>query len=242
MFVVGNFGKRRRSLHVPAAAEDASSDILKTTVREQQQLLAGIRKDLENLCFIVNHLNQDAKCILDVSAGELAKATEDQMSLLSYTFIESSVMEKAALESERNDLRAKLESLNSEHKMLIEQQVSSEEAMMDELARLMTENDQLKKRTVPTVEVEIQELESLVSGIEATVQPSQIVNSFEATKNRITSLEQELKEREDRMAQVASEMEQMTATLHDQSRQLQIREEESTKLQVQLEQMQSKVS
>lgn len=205
-------------------------------------MLAGIRKDLEKLCFIVNHLNQDAKCILDVSAGELAKAAEDQMSLLSYTLIESSVMEKAALESERDDLRTKLESLNSEHKMLIEQQVSSEEAMMDELARLMTENDQLKKRTVSTVEVEIQELESLVSGIEATVQPSQIVNSFEAMKNQITSFEQELKEREDRMAQVASEMEQMTATLHDQSRQLEIREEESTKLQVQLEQMQSKVS
>lgn len=241
-FVLGNFGKRRRSLHAPAASEDASKDKLKAAVREQQQLLSTIRKDLEHLRFIVDHLNQDAKCILDSSAGEISKMAEDQLSLLSYGLIESSVMERAALESELRQLRGNLESLNSEHKILIEQQVSSEEAMMDELARLMTENEQLKKRSAPVVELEVQELESLVASIETAVQPTQVVNAFESLKERINCLEEELRQREAHITKVEAEKEQFAEVVQEKTHQLQTREQELSVLTLQLEQMQAKVS
>lgn len=140
--------KRRRSIYTVVQAKDDESksvNILKEMCSSQQSVLSAIRKEVQNLSFIVQHLNKDTACIVEFQKKGLKEAIESQLSLLDFMSTESLILQKSDLESQNEKLDAALSALHSEHKLLIEQQISSEEAMLDELAKLMTENEKLKR-------------------------------------------------------------------------------------------------
>ncbi len=119
------------------------------------------------MSFIVEHLNKDAQCIMNLGASNMKETISSHMSLVNFITSETVILQKAELETKCETLEASLFNLQLEHKLLIEQQVASEEAMLDELATLMAENEKLKKGPPAcSSSSDVHELCSLVQGIE----------------------------------------------------------------------------
>ena len=172
---------------------------LKEACLSQQSVLASLRKEVHNLSFIVEHMNKDAKCILDLNSQNLKEAIDSKLSLINFIASEAAILQKSELEAKCELLESSLTSLQSDHKLLIEQQVSSEEAMLDELAKLMTENEKLKSSlslVASPATCELQDLYSILKQIEEDMLPTLVSDDLQSfvckLQSQISPLEFEL--------------------------------------------------
>lgn len=94
-----------------------------------------LRSELMDLRFIVSHLREDISCSIEEGKSALKAGIQSEVGLLVYSLMEESIGEQMSLKEE-------LQRVQEENAVLLE----NEEAVMEEMAKLTIESEELKKK------------------------------------------------------------------------------------------------
>lgn len=116
----------------------------RTKTQKQEEDITGdtstgnfelLRSELMDLRFIVSHLREDISCSIKEGKSALKAGIQSEVCLLVYSLMEESIGEQMSLKEE-------LRRIQEENAVLLE----NEEAVMEEMAKLTIESEELKKK------------------------------------------------------------------------------------------------